>query len=209
LDESVVGDRNLNRLIAPRIVTLWSLAALVLTAASLAPASAVQQIKSLYTAIDLKKCKVVGRHEHGGAWLCEGLKNYPVYVAEGDLRIFLSVGAKGADMRAAQQTLGPFNSIFEGDTERTTVEWRFIIRKGQPIPYATIVRYFTQMDNVRGEVLVVMRVGPTEACHVAYIDALANADAIAMARRIADERARTFDCKSEPEIKGARGRSPM
>jgi hypothetical protein len=44
---------------------------------------------------------------------------------------------------------------------------------------------------------------------VAYIDALANADAISLARRIADGRARTFDCRREPRVEGDTGRSPM
>ena len=57
-----------------------------------APAAA-NPVKSLYTTVELKACKQVKRHRDGGAWLCEGLAGLPVYVAEGDLRQFLSVGA--------------------------------------------------------------------------------------------------------------------
>jgi len=56
---------------------------------------------------------------------------------------------------------------------------------------------------------VVSKVSDTEACHVAYIDALANPDAIAMARQIADRQAKGFDCRQEPRTEGATGRSPM
>jgi hypothetical protein len=72
-----------------------------------------------------------------------------------------------------------------------------------------IVRYFTKSQTKRGQVLVVTRVTDREACHVAYIDAVANANAIILARRIADEKARKFDCKSDPARVGAVGKSPM
>jgi hypothetical protein len=83
------------------------------------------------------------------------------------------------------------------------------VRDGQPVPYATIVRYFTRSATGAGEVLVVMRVTDGEVCHVAYVDALANLDAIVLARRIADTVARSKECPQEPSVQGAQGRSPM
>ena len=77
------------------------------------------------------------------------------------------------------------------------------------IPYAIIVRFHTAVDGRKGDVLVVSKVSTNETCHVAYIDALANHDAITLARQIADGRARTFDCTGEPTAEGATGRSPM
>jgi hypothetical protein len=187
----------------------WApLTALLLTVPTL-EAHAIQQVKSLYTAIDLDKCKTAAAHPDGNQWLCEGLPGYPVYIAEGDLRIYLSAGPKAAETRAAKQTLAPFNTVFEGNSNRTTVEWRYIIRNESPVPYAAIVRYFTSSDERQGQVLVVTRITDTEACHVAYIDALANVDAIVMARRVADEQARSFSCESEPARIGALGKSPM
>jgi hypothetical protein len=44
---------------------------------------------------------------------------------------------------------------------------------------------------------------------VAYVDAEANANAIVLARYIADERARSFDCRGEPLFEGAQGPGPM
>ena len=65
-----------------------------------------------------------------------------------------------------------------------------------------LLRYFTAVDSAKGEVLVVSRITATEACHVAYIDALATPEAIVLARRVADERARSFDCRDEPRREG-------
>jgi hypothetical protein len=167
------------------------------------------RVKSLYTTIDLKVCKTVRRHRDGGAWMCEGLAGVPVYVAEGDLRQFVSAGAGAEKRRAATQTLGAFNTIFEAGSTRATVEWRFDRRGDRKLPYATIVRFHTSRDGRRGDVLVVSKLSETETCHVAYIDALANKDAIALARQIADKQSKGFDCRREPSTEGATGRSPM
>jgi hypothetical protein len=132
-----------------------------------------------------------------------------VYIAEGDLRTFVSVGPEPGKRRASTQTLGPFNSLFRGNSKRATLEWRFVKQDGKTIPFATIQRYFTSNDSGSGEVLVVTRVSPRQDCHIAYIDALANPDAIALARRVADNDARTFDCRTKPKEIGLKGRSPM
>src|SRR5262245_40903470 len=170
---------------------------------------AANPVKSLYTTIELKTCKQVRRHRDGGAWRCEGLAGLPVYVAEGDLRQFVSVGADAERRRAATQTLGAFNSMFEKGASRATIEWRFDRRGERMLPYAIIVRFHTSRDGRNGDVLVVSKVSDTEACHVAYIDALANPDAIALARQIADTEAKSFDCRREPRTEGSTGPSPM
>jgi hypothetical protein len=171
--------------------------------------AAANPVKSLYTTVQLKTCKQVKRHRDGGAWLCEGLAGLPVYVAEGDLRQFLSVGTDAPKRRAATQTLGAFNSIFENGSDRATIEWRFDRRGERQIPYAIIVRFHTAQDGRKGDVLVVSKVGAAETCHVAYVDALANSDAITLARFVADKQAKTFDCRNEPHTEGATGKSPM
>jgi hypothetical protein len=172
-------------------------------------AEAVRPVKSIFTALDLRHCSVVAKHPDGNRMRCEGLPGYPIYLAEGDLRFFVSIGEQGEARRAASQTLAAFNTPFRGRSRRATVEWRFIIRDEHPVPYAMILRYFTKSEKQKGQVLVVTRVTDTETCHVAYIDALANLNAIVLARRVADERARKFDCRSEPEKVGATGKSPM
>jgi hypothetical protein len=165
--------------------------------------------KSLYTTIDLKTCKTIRADVDGARWLCKGLPGYPVYVAEGDLRMFVSVGPAPERRRAARQTLRAFNSLFTGKTSRATMEWRFIKQGSRDVPYATILRYETQNDTAKGQILVVTKVSPTEACHAGFVDAIANVDAIDIARKLADETARTFDCASDPKQAGERGRSPL
>jgi len=172
------------------------------------PATA-SPVKSLYTTVQLKTCKQIKRRRDGGAWLCDGLAGLPVYVAEGDLRQFLSIGPDAHTRRAATQTLGAFNTIFENGSDRATIEWRFDRRGERQIPYAVIVRFHTSREDRKGDVLVVAKVSATETCHVAYIDALANSDAITLARFVADKQAKTFDCRNEPHAEGATGRSPM
>jgi len=174
----------------------------------LAPAAA-NPVKSLYTTVELKSCQPIKRYKDGDAWRCQGLPGYPVYVAAGDLHQFVSAGKDAEHRRAATQTLGPFNTIFEAGSRRATIEWRFERRGGSHVPYATIVRYHTSQHGLRGDVLVISKVTPEETCHVAYIDALANADAIALARRVADATARSFDCRAEPQAMGETGKSPM
>lgn len=187
-------------------IRLCAAAALGVLAAS--PAGA-NTLKSLYTTIELGACKPLRTGQDGSAWLCPGLKGYPVYIAEGDLRTFVRVGREPEKRRAATQTLSAFNSLFRQKANRATLEWRFVRRNGQILPYATIQRFFTRDDTRSGEVLVVTKVTASEDCHVAHIDALDNADAIALARSIADGQAREFDCSAGPRKIGRTGRSPM
>jgi hypothetical protein len=170
------------------------------------PPAGANPVKSQYTTIDLGTCKKTRRHANGDAWLCAGLRGYPVHVAEGDLHTFVSIGSHAETHRAASQTLGSFNTIFASGARRTTLEWRFDRRQGRLVPYAVILRYFTQKDGSRGEVLVVTKVTPQQSCHVAHIDALATPEPMVLAHKIADETARAFDCSSAPLTAG---KSPM
>lgn len=179
--------------------------AIVLILTNAPGAQAVQQSKSRYSTIELSRCQGAG----AGSWLCEGLPGYPLYVTTRDLRTYLSVGQQGFSHRAARQTLGVANTVFDGRSPRSAVEWRFVIRDKKIVPYATIVRYFTSGAKGRGEVVVVSRVAEGESCQVARIDALANSNAMMLARDIADRQARNFDCRAEPMIAGTSGKSPM
>lgn len=56
--------------------------------------------------------------------------------------------------------------------------------------------------------LVVTRLPPGPVCHVAYIDAIANPNSNELARKAADDFARSFRCgKDEVKIIGGRGRA--
>lgn len=165
--------------------------------------------KSRLTAIDLRACKQVAKHRDGNAWRCEGLPGYPVYFAEGDQREMLAFGENAERRSSAAQTLGAFNSIFEGKI-RPTIEWRVTTNlKGREQPYATIVRYHTSREGSKGEVLVITKIDNRDSCQLAAVDALATPDAMALAREWADANARLLPCPETRQILGKSGQSPM
>ncbi len=180
-----------------------------LLAMSPTPSRGVDLHKSLLTAIELKKCEQIRKHKDGGAWRCLGMRGYPVYFAEGDLRQMMAFGPSPEKRRSATQTLGAFNTIFDGK-RRPTIEWRVEqLLNGRIVPFATIVRFHTSLEGVKGEVLVITKVDAAQSCHVAVIDAQANPDAMAMARTWAIAEARKRTCPDTPEVLGAKGKSPM
>ena len=162
--------------------------------------AAAQQIESSYTDLDLNTmCTVIESDDFGTMWANDGLKGIPVMVTEGDLRMFVSYGLTSTTEKAAEQTLPPFNHLGE------KIEWRVSNLEGHWKPFATILRFFTQREEGEdeGQVLVVTKVGPGATCQIAYVDALANPDANELARKVADEKARDFDCETgEPEYVG-------
>lgn len=173
-----------------------TLAAALAVLALATPAHAA--FNSAYTDLDLNECLVLDADDFGASWSCPGYKGYPLMVTEGDLRFSLiyGFGAKMAD----GQTLPPFNTL--GDK----LEWRLSNDLGRWMPIATIVRYHTadpQTGQDKGQVLVVTQLVEGNSCHIAYIDALANANANELARQAADTSGK-FDCASdEVEIVGS------
>jgi len=179
-----------------RILTPVFFNSLAFIAASLVfmGSASAGEISSLYTSVELEKaCKLVKTfpNEGGGAiWDCKGHNGVRVRVAEGDLRFFVSFGENADKQTASGQTLGPFNNIHK------TLEWR-VERVGKAwVPFATILRYFWDSNGRKGQTLVVSKLGQNDACHVAHIPANGNRNANEQARRIADTRARSFDCKN-------------
>ena len=167
-----------------------------------APASA-QEIVSAYTKFDAKtNCKhTPGRDvEDYGSWRCPGYGNLIVSLSAGDQRMQVSFGTsmkKAASEVAAGETFPGFNSVYEG-----TIEWRIEKRPdGKMIPFATILRWNTRTDadserddgKSNGRTLVVTRLNPGGVCHVGYVEARAPG-ANEAARKIADEKARSFKC---------------
>jgi hypothetical protein len=55
----------------------------------------------------------------------------------------------------------------------------------------------------RREILVVTRLPPGKVCWVALVDARANEEPNALARNVADEKARGFDCAAQAQFVGA------
>jgi hypothetical protein len=176
-------------------------AAVAALAGSYAPAAS-QSIESAYTTFDTKACKhVPGRDvEDYGSWDCPGYRGLRVRLRAGDQRMYVTFGSWRKDDVALSQTFPGFNSAYEG-----TVEWRLEKQAGgKTRPFATILRWHVraESDTMRstGRALVVTRLGPGGVCHVGYVDARANPDANALARRIADEHARSFRCGTDKRI---------
>ncbi len=164
------------------------------------------EVKSVYSKIDLKICKLVDQAEEGdGEWAvfrCQGALGMAVYVTEADLRFSLGYGPEGRRQKSFSQFLSPFNTVGK------TLEWR--VRDGAVI--ATILRYFTETgsNGDKGQILVVSKVGEGQACHVAYVDALANRDANRLAQFAADNIAPNFNCERDTPLHvGKRGVSPF
>ena len=160
--------------------------------------AAAETIQSAYTSLKLEGCENITppeAAEHGGVFQCAGLDGMDVRVAEGDLRMFVSYGPNAATQTAAAQTLPAFNTTGE------TLEWR--LANGEP--FATIVRFHWDSDGAKGSTLVVTTLGESDACHVAYVMATGNANALA--RAVADGQARGFDCaRDRPRTYGPDGK---
>lgn len=179
-----------------------AVAAAVLGLCSAGPAAA-QFNQSEYTDVDLDQCTVISADDFGASWACNGYKGMPVMIAEGDLRMFVSYGLTSTEEPAATQTLPPFNTL------GPKIEWRLSNVEGGYKPFATILRWKVSRTDPEtgeplrdGEVLVVTRIEPGATCQVAWIDALANADANALARQAADDLAPDFACGEVPRIVG-------
>jgi hypothetical protein len=182
-----------------------ALSVLVSLAAAASSASA-QEIFSAYTKFDADKtCK----HRKGtdvedyGSWRCPGYGGVNVYLSAGDQRMQVSFGTsakKAEDEVAAGETFPGFNSVYVG-----TVEWRIEkLPNGKTRPFATILRWNTrtaadaERDDGKstGRTLVVTRLNPGGVCHVGYVDARAPG-ANEAARKLADEKARSFRCGTD------------
>ena len=159
------------------------------------------QLSSQYTQINLQKCKKLQVFENnmGASFSCRGLNGLDVYVAEGDLRMFVAYGPNAQKQRAASQTLANFNNIFKEGSNAATLEWRVEKRRGKWQPFATILRYYIDSDGTRRQYLVVAKVSPGEACHVGYVSVRTHGGkANLKAREVADRYARRFNCQNDP-----------
>ena len=166
----------------------------------LAAAPAHAEFTSAYTDLDLDQCLVLEADDFGASWSSPRYKRYPLLVMEGDLRFALAYGFNVDAEPVSFQTLPPFNYL------GAKLEWRLSNDLGRWMPVATIVRYHTaniETGEDEGQVLVVTQVMEGNTCHIAYVDARANADANELARQAADRMAGRFDCMSdEIEIVG-------
>ena len=160
--------------------------------------------ESAYTKFNTDDCP----HEEGtdaedeGIWTCPGYDGIDVLVSAGDQRMFISFGPD-RDSYALTETFSGFNDAFDG-----TVEWLIEKTDGQSKPFATILRWNVMTGNDEGtpsgRILVITRLGDGGVCHVGYVDARANPNANELARKLAEDHARTFQCgKEKPLVVGA------
>ena len=171
-------------------------AALIVLCLSATAASA-DEITSVYSDLDLKKCKALELYAdegEGGVWECKGIEGFDVLYLEGDLRGYVAFGPEARSQCTSAQTFGAFNS------PGPKIEWR--MENGKPI--ATILRWFT--DNGSGEAnakqnwLAVTKLNGKDACRTALIDTK-YPDANTLARAKADGKAHTFNCEKDvPDV---------
>ena len=174
----------------------WMLVTIVLSLGEPLPALAFGT-QSMPTDLDFDQCSITASNDFSTTWACPGYKGIPVMVAEAQSRFMVSYGLKSTDEPAAKQTLPPVNSL------GPSIEWRLSNKEGRWKPFATIVHFLTgEEGKPKGDVLVVTRLGEGTTCQIAYVDAVANANAEDLAQQAADEHGFDFDCKKEPEIVG-------
>ena len=172
-----------------------------------AAATASLSAESAYTDLVLDRCKALvepNPDEPGGDFMisrCPGLGDYTVLFKEGDLRQSLHYGFLNKSIvDHAFESFGSFNNM------NPKIEWR-VGDDGRP--YAAIQRFFVGDAENQGQVLAISRVGQPddeEGCPVGYVDALANKDANALAREVADTIAADFECgRDRPDYHGTRG----
>lgn len=178
----------------------------VLSALPAGAQTASPEISFVYTKFDAEKgCK----HTRGkdvedyGSWRCAGHDGIMVLLSGGDQRMTMSFGktAKLAEKEpASSETFPGFNSVYDG-----TIEWRIEkLANGKQRPFAAIVRWNTRTEadaerddgKSTGRTLVVTRLNPGGVCHVGYVDAR-QPGANEAARKLADEKARTFKCGTD------------
>ena len=162
-----------------RLLALIGLALAAGNAAAQPANSPAGAVERAYTPLDLAKCShKPGREvEDYGSWRCAGYDGNFVFVSAGDQRTYISYGPNAANepsrparrSRRSTARARPSNGASSAGT-------------ASRVPFATILRWNTTVtqdngDSVRGQVLVVTRLGPGGVCHVGYVDGRANPNA--------------------------------
>jgi hypothetical protein len=148
---------------------------------------------SVYTDLDVDRCRVLERIEEGESvrWRCPGHAGIPLLVSSGDGRFDVDAGVDNEEW----ESLGGFHTL------GPRVEWR--LRRGRPI--AIIFRYIQAgPDQPPGTRLAVETIGRRgrPGCLISMIDG-AYPDANAVARERADRRAEGFRCGVDTPERGA------
>lgn len=150
-------------------------------------------ITSAYTKLDFDACTQLFENEIAILLDCPGYKGYRVVVADVDLRQMVSYGPDAENEMAMGERFAPFNHV------NTTLEWRLSDESGEMKPFATILRWFLDMDEEGAAypMLVVTKLAPGNTCQIARIDVKLVPKANELARKIADTKAKDFDCAND------------
>ncbi|WP_342238398.1 hypothetical protein [Inquilinus sp. OTU3971] len=169
--------------------------------AGLGPAAA-GEIASAYTELDLgRDCAIVAAAgPDDGDWqdlACSGWRGYPVLLTIADLRSSAFYGFPPAGDRPFE-TFAAFNDV------GPRIEWRIESEGDRSTAFAAIQRWTVEgTEGQRTEVLVVAKVGQPAArqgCTVGLVTASGNPGANEAARKLADERARSFACGTDKPV---------
>ncbi|TPM28735.1 hypothetical protein [Mesorhizobium sp. B2-3-4] len=177
-----------------------------LTLAGLCQAAHAGEISSAYTDLDSKKdCVTYAQAQEGdGDWAdlaCSGYRGYPVLIGYDDARESLFYGfPPGGDMTSAWESFSGFNS------SAAKVEWRIETSGDKAVPFAVIHRRSIsnpEDGTSQTEVLLVAKVAQMDAregCTVGLVLATGNPAANDQARKIADEKAKSFVCGKDKRM---------
>jgi hypothetical protein len=172
-------------------------------------AAHASDISSAYTDLDSKKdCVTYAQAEQGdGDWanlVCSGYRGYPVLINYDDARESVYYGFPSDDMTAVWESFSAFNG------SGPKVEWRIETKGDIAVPYAAIHRRSVsdpQDEKKSTDVLVVAKVAQPEqheGCTIGLVLATGNPQANDQARKLADEKAKTFACgKDKREVIGS------
>lgn len=181
-----------------------ALLAVAAACAAICPAWA-SDVSSAYTDLDWKAdCVTYAQAAEGeGDWAdrtCSGYRGYPVLIAYDDERESVYYGFPAADMTGTWESFAAFNS------SGPRVEWRIETTGDRAVPFAAIHRRTVSTGGAEGkpvDVLVVSRVGQPDGeagCTVGLVVASGNPQANEEARRIADEKAKSFQCSKDMRV---------
>ncbi|RWX67882.1 hypothetical protein EN780_10920 [Mesorhizobium sp. M4B.F.Ca.ET.089.01.1.1] len=176
-----------------------------LVLAGLCQAAHAGDISSVYTDLDWEKdCVTYAQAAEGeGDWAslaCSGYRGYPVLIGFDDARESLFYGFPSSDMTSVWESFSGLN------TAGPRVEWRIETNGDVAIPFAVIHR--REVSKPDGEdkpiqVLVVAKVAQPDTqqgCTIGLVLATGNPQANDQARKLADEKAKTFACGKDKRV---------
>jgi hypothetical protein len=177
-----------------------SLIAIAATALFAQPATA-GEVSSVYTDLVVERdcTEYYTAPEGEPSWdkVCSGYRGYPVLLSHGDLRESVFFGFPPAG-QPSWESFHAFN--YAG----SKIEWRVEAEGNRTIPFAAIIRWSISTDPDKPkavtQALVVAKVAQMaerDGCVIGLVMANGNPIANEEARKIADEKAKSFACGTD------------